>query len=108
MDSHPRLVCPPVLSGNVPAPHGVETLETGTVDLRGEASCQQRDQVLTEIATPGHPLVIVTATVAVRPIQLPARKGALEPPEQRRMTDVHAEGDLRLAAVAPEVPLADE
>ena len=59
-------------------------------------------------ATPGHPLKIAAATVVVGAVEPAPREACLDPAEQRFVVGVHAQGNLRLAAVAAKVSLADE
>jgi hypothetical protein len=46
--------------------------------------------------------------VMVRTVEAAAGKGPLQPPEERLVPDVHAEGHLWLAAVAAEVAFSHE
>ena len=68
----------------------------------------QRDDVVAEISPPGRPLEIRSPPVMVRTVESTARVRPPKPLEGLLMTDVHAEGHLRLATVAPEMALADQ
>ena len=79
-----------------------------TVELGGDAALEHRQDVLDERRPARHPLVVAAAAVPVGPVQARARKALDQPAKQRLVADVHAQGDLRLLAVAPERPLADQ
>lgn len=65
-------------------------------------------QLRAEEVASGHPLVVGAASVVVGPVEAAARDTVGEPTEETFVAGVHAEGDLRLASVSPEVALAGE
>ncbi len=67
---------------------------------------QHRQQLITQIRTTRHPLVVATATVLIGTVEAAARKRALHPTEECFVPFVHPQGDLRLTAVSAEVPFA--
>ena len=67
-----------------------------------ELSFEQREKLPDEDGTTRHPLVIGAAAVMVRAVEPGAWQPIDKPPEQRFVTNVHAEGHLRLLAIAPE------
>src|SRR5262245_45363278 len=44
----------------------------------------------------------------IRPVEPSPGKGSLQPPEDRFMSDVHPQRDLRLATISAEVSFADQ
>ena len=78
------------------------------VKLRAKQALKQRQQVVPEIGAAGHPLVEVSAVVVIRAVQLPSRKGSLQPTEEGFVPDVHFQCHLRLTTVSAEVTFADQ
>ena len=78
------------------------------VDLLREQRLHDREHVLDQSGSAGHPLVVVAAPMTVWAIQTRTWEQALEPPEQGLVTDVHPQRDLGVAPVAAEVPLPDQ
>ena len=78
------------------------------VDLVGEQRLHDREHVLGQGRSAGHPLVVVAPTMTVRAVQPRTRKQALQPPEQGLVADVHPQRDLGIAPVAAEMPLPDQ
>jgi len=61
-----------------------------------------------QVLSPSHPLVVAAAPVVIRAVEPPTREGLLNPDKKSFVVGVHAEGDVRLAAIAAEVSLADQ
>ncbi len=78
------------------------------VQLRCQTTIEERDQHITEVATSSHPLEVAPAVVVIRPVQLAAREGLLDPMEQRSMSHVHPQCYLRLATIPAKVTFTDQ
>jgi hypothetical protein len=78
------------------------------VDVGGQHALKQWQEAVSKVGSTRHPLVVVPAVVMIRAIELPPRKGLLQPPEDRFMPDMHPQRYLRLATVSAEVPFADQ
>jgi hypothetical protein len=78
------------------------------VDVRRDRVLYGREHVLDQGAAAGHPLVVGTAAVVVRPVDLGPWEALGQPAEQRLVARVHAQRHLRLPSVAAEAALADE
>ncbi len=68
----------------------------------------ERNDLVAQVSAPSRPLVVGTSAVVIRAVEPASRIGPPEPLEGLFVTDVHAERDLGLAAVASEMALADE
>src|SRR5665213_2728147 len=88
--------------------HGGDPLRRVAVEQRDVMRIEERQQVLHERLSAGHPLVVVPATVVIEPIQKTTGESLGEPREYGLVTHVHTEGDLRLLAVAAERSLPDQ
>lgn len=58
-----------------------------------------------EVLAPDHPLVVPATTMLVGTVEATSGERSLEPTEQRLVSHVHSERDLRLPPVASEMPL---
>jgi hypothetical protein len=88
--------------------HGGQALGRPAVEVRRDVGLEQRQDVLHQRRPAGHPLVVAAAGVVVGPVEAGARKAVHQPAEHRLVAGVHAQDDLRLAAVAAERALADQ
>ena len=64
--------------------------------------------MIAEVCAACHPLVVAPSAVVVWAVEPATWEGCHEPAEERLVTLVHSEGDLRLAPVPAEVAFADE
>ena len=78
------------------------------IETFAQVLVQQRDKSIPEKLAPGHPLVVVPPPVIVGTIQFSSRKAVHDPVEEGFVIRVHPKGNVRLSAVAPEVPFTDE
>ncbi len=68
----------------------------------------ERNDLIAQISTPNRPLVVRASAVMVRAVEPASRIGSPEPFEGLLVADVHAQRDLWLTPIAPEMALADE
>lgn len=68
----------------------------------------ERDDLVSKVGAPCHPLEVGTSAMLVGTIKAAAREGVLDPAECGFVPYVHPESDLCLAAIATEVRLAHE
>jgi hypothetical protein len=78
------------------------------VDVGGQHALKQWQEAVPKVGSARHPLVVAPTVVMIRPIEPSPRKGSLQPPEDRFMSDMHPQRHLRLATVSAEVPFADQ
>jgi len=69
---------------------------------------EDRQNGISQKLAAGHPLVVASAAVVVGAVEPAAGKGPIEPAEQLLVIGVHTQRDLRLPAVAAEVPTRDQ
>jgi hypothetical protein len=78
------------------------------VDLLPGQLAQQRDQLRAKGRPSDHELQIVAAAVSIGPVQSRPANPIVEPEKKALVADVHSQGDLRLLAVAAEMPVRHE
>lgn len=78
------------------------------IEVGSQPSLDEGQEVIAQERASGHPLVVVSAVVVVRPVEPATREGALEPIEHGLMAHVHSQRDLRLSSIPPEVAFSDE
>jgi hypothetical protein len=78
------------------------------IQLGTDLGFEHREEFFDESGASHHPLEVAPTTVVVRPVEARARDPIFEPAQQRFVTDVHLQCDVRLSAVAAEVALTDQ
>lgn len=87
--------------------HPLVALPRVSVDLLGEPSVEERDE-MAERSTANEPLVVGASRMVVGPVESGTGDDDGEKPEERFVSNVHADGDRRVATVSAEAALADE
>jgi hypothetical protein len=69
---------------------------------------EDREDVLRERRPAGHPLIVGAPAVRIWAVEARAWEARYEPPKEGLVACMHPKGDMRLLAIATEMPLAEE
>jgi hypothetical protein len=86
----------------------VKTIVSLLIKVWSENPLQKRNDRLSKISSPSHPLVKVSPRVVVRPKKPSAGKIPFDPPKERLVDHMELQGNLGLATITAKVPLPNE